>query len=147
MMSFLSSCVSSSANHCMRHHGLRPSDAIFLSLERARRILKVSEEDGRGSWALAAEVPTVWAAYGLKATHECHSAPCWCSVTIAAHSTRVHLARCQRSLLRSSRSGLRHISLYRYVPVMLQVLNLVTFVVGQYSFPICGWGDGVNCRA
>lgn len=75
MMSFLSSCVSSSANHCMRHHGFRPSDAIFLSLERARRILKVSEEDGRGSWALAAEVPTVWAAYGLKATHECHSAP------------------------------------------------------------------------
>lgn len=87
MMSFLSSCVSSSANHCMRHHGLRPSDAIFLSLERARRILKISKEDGRGSWALAAEVPTVWAAYGLKATRECHSAPCWCSVTIAVHSS------------------------------------------------------------
>lgn len=61
-MSFLSSRVSSSANHCIRHHGFRPSDAILLSLDWARRILKVSKEDERGSWALAAEVPTVWAA-------------------------------------------------------------------------------------
>lgn len=146
-MSFLSSCVSSSANHCMRHQGFRPSDAILLSLDWARRILKVSEKmkEAHGHWLL--KYRRSGPHYRLKATLECHSALHWCAVIIAVHSARVHLARCQRSWLQSSRSGLRHISLYRDVPIMLQVLNLVTSVVGQYGFPICGWGDGVNCRA
>lgn len=64
-MSFLSSGVSSSANHCIRHHGFRLSDAIFLGLDQAHRMLKVSEEGQRGLWALAAEVPTVWAALSI----------------------------------------------------------------------------------
>lgn len=53
-MSFLSSFVSSSANHCIRHHGLRPSDAIFLSLGKARRMLKGlrKTDEAQGYWLL-----------------------------------------------------------------------------------------------
>lgn len=54
-MSFLSWGVSSSANHCIRHHGFRPSDVIFPSLDGAHRIVKCSENE-RDSRALSVEL-------------------------------------------------------------------------------------------